>query len=111
MTYQTTATASQPHVARGGASTTDDLTKPSTVTPAATSAQNSFVAMVLAMSWQLAVVVVVPIVGGHYLDQRLHTAPWLILLGVLIAGAGMLMVMVRIVGQANSATAITGGQQ
>ena len=110
MTYQTTATAPQPHVARGGASTIDDLTKPSTATPAATSAQNSFVAMVLTMSWQLAVVVIVPIVGGHYLDERLRSSPWFILLGVLIAGAGMLIVMVRIVGQANAAALAPRGQ-
>ncbi len=41
------------------------------------------------MSWQLAVVVLVPIIGGFELDQKLDTLPALTIAGFFIAMAGM----------------------
>lgn len=60
-----------------------------------------FFAAVLDMTWQMAVVVVVPIVGGFKLDQVAHTTPGLTILGFIIAMAGMFLVMRRAVNQAD----------
>jgi hypothetical protein len=60
---------------------------------------NLFIGMVLNMSWQLAVVVIVPIVGGYLLDQKLGSSPWLVLTGLAIAvlaTCGLLWYTVRI---------------
>lgn len=45
------------------------------------------------MSWQLAVVVLVPIIGGFELDQRFDTLPALTIAGFLVAMAGMGLVV------------------
>lgn len=47
------------------------------------------------MSWQLAVVVLVPIIGGFELDQKLDTLPALTIAGFFIAMAGMGLVIWR----------------
>lgn len=49
----------------------------------------------LNMSWQLAVVVLVPIIGGFKLDQKLDTLPALTIAGFFIAMAGMGLVVWR----------------
>lgn len=64
-------------------------------------AQSLFVAMALNMSWQLAIVVIVPIVGGYWLDGYFKTAPWLLLLGVVLSAAGIMVVLWRTVTMAN----------
>jgi LPXTG-motif cell wall-anchored protein len=43
----------------------------------------------------------VPIVGGYLLDGRLHTSPWLTLLGLVFASAGVFGVLKRIVSEAD----------
>lgn len=47
------------------------------------------------MSWQLAVVVLVPIIGGFELDKILKTVPALTIVGFLLAMAGMAFVVWR----------------
>ncbi len=47
------------------------------------------------MSWQLAVVVLVPIIGGFELDKRLNTLPALTIAGFFIAMCGMAAVVWR----------------
>lgn len=64
-----------------------------------------FVSMVLNMSWQLAVVVIVPIVGGYMLDQRLHTSPLLVLSGLVVAVLATCGILWRTVQLANSRVA------
>lgn len=54
---------------------------------------NLFYVTVLNMSWQLAIAVIVPIVGGYKLDQQFDSSPWLTLLGLAIAAAGTFVVM------------------
>ena len=44
-------------------------------------ARRDFFVAVLNMSWQLALVVLVPIVGGYQLDKTLGTSPLLTLVG------------------------------
>ena len=47
-----------------------------------------FVLAVLDMSWQLAIVVLIPLIGGFELDKHLHTAPVLSIVGFLLAMVG-----------------------
>ena len=49
----------------------------------------------MGMSWQLAVVVLVPIVGGYELDKAFATSPLLVIVGFIIAMAGVGLVVKR----------------
>lgn len=60
-----------------------------------------FMTMALQMSWQLALVVIVPLVGGYMLDGHYHTAPWLLIAGVLVAVVGVFGVLQRVLSEAN----------
>jgi F0F1-type ATP synthase assembly protein I len=62
---------------------------------AAASPRNEFMAAVLGMSWQLAVVVLIPIVGGFELDKVFATSPLLVILGFIIALAGFTLIIRR----------------
>lgn len=50
---------------------------------------------------QLAVSVVAGLMLGNYADERLGTAPWLLIIGLALGFAGGLVNLVRIVGVAN----------
>lgn len=52
-----------------------------------------FVTAALDMSWRLAIVVLVPIIGGFELDKDWHTSPVLSIIGFLLAGAGVAIVL------------------
>lgn len=60
-----------------------------------------FMQMAIQMSWQLALVVVVPIVGGYMLDGHYHTAPWLLVAGLIVAAAGVFGVLKRVLSEAD----------
>jgi F0F1-type ATP synthase assembly protein I len=60
-----------------------------------------FLGMAMSMSWQLAIVIIIPIVGGYKLDEHLHTSPWWTLAGCAVAVLGMIGVLLRIVKAAN----------
>lgn len=60
-----------------------------------------FVGMALDMSWRLAVVVLVPIVGGFELDKKFHTTPTLTIIGFVVAMLGMAVVMWQTLQAAN----------
>ena len=49
------------------------------------------------MSWRLAVVVLLPVIGGFKLDEKFNTAPIGIIAGFLLAGTGTVLVMKQIV--------------
>lgn len=66
-----------------------------------------FITMALDMSWRLAVVVLVPIVGGFKLDEKLKTTPALTILGFVLAMAGMALVMWRTLRVSNQAPVTT----
>lgn len=53
---------------------------------------STFINMALDMSWKLAIVVLVPIVGGYYLDQALETTPVMTIVGFFLAMGGMALV-------------------
>jgi F0F1-type ATP synthase assembly protein I len=63
--------------------------------------QSLFFSLALDMTWQLALVVIVPIVGGYILDKHYHTSPWLTLIGFLVAAVGVFGVLRRVVSQAD----------
>jgi F0F1-type ATP synthase assembly protein I len=47
------------------------------------------------MTWQLAVVVLVPLIGGFKLDEKFHTSPLLTIIGFVLAMAGTAAVLWR----------------
>lgn len=60
--------------------------------------------MALDMSWRLAIVILIPVIGGFKLDELLHTAPILTIVGFLVAMGGMAFVLKRTLQEANSVT-------
>ena len=52
-----------------------------------------FISAALDMSWRLAIVVLVPVIGGFELDGYLGTMPWLSIAGFVLAAAGMFVVL------------------
>lgn len=60
-----------------------------------------FISMALDMSWRLAIVVLVPIIGGFKLDERFKTTPGLTITGFVIAMVGTGLVMWRTLQVAN----------
>lgn len=63
-----------------------------------------FVSMALDMSWRLAIVVLVPIIGGFKLDEALEMTPLLTIVGFLMAMTGMALVCWRTLRQAAEVT-------
>jgi F0F1-type ATP synthase assembly protein I len=53
------------------------------------------------MSWQLLIVIVLPVVGGHLLDTRYHTAPIWMIVGVIVGLVGTIAVVRQTVRQLN----------
>jgi F0F1-type ATP synthase assembly protein I len=54
-----------------------------------------FFSATLTMSWQLAIVVLIPVLGGFELDKKLHTKPFLTIIGFVLAIAGVAFVVWR----------------
>ena len=50
-----------------------------------TAEQQLFVGTLLTLSWQLLIVVVAPVVGGHFMDQHFKTDPLYTLIGFGLA--------------------------
>lgn len=48
-------------------------------------AKQLFINSALAMSWQMAIAVLIPVIGGYYLDKYFNTNPWLTIVGFLVA--------------------------
>lgn len=62
-----------------------------------------FITSALDMSWRLAVVVLVPIIGGFQLDKWLDLTPLLTITGFILAMIGMALVCWRTLQLANQA--------
>lgn len=71
------------------------------VPPAPASQSSVFVGMALDMSWRLAIAVLVPIILGAELDKKFKTTPVLLIIGFILAMAGMALVMWRTLQTAN----------
>lgn len=68
----------------------------------------NFLGVAATMGWQLAVAVLVPIIGGYELDQHLPTAPWLTIAGFVLGLAGFVIVLKQTLVAVEQAT--RGGQ-
>ena len=66
-----------------------------------------FVGMALDMSWKLALVVLVPIVGGYEIDSHTGTTPVVTIVGFVLAMLGVAYVMWSTLQAANRMTAPT----
>lgn len=66
---------------------------------------SAFLSAALGMSWQLAVVVILPIVGGYKLDEQLGSAPWLTIAGFVLAMAASVLVIRRALSEMNKISA------
>jgi len=53
------------------------------------------------MAWQLAIVVIIPIVGGYKLDEKYGLLPWLTILGLLLAMVASVLVIRRALSEMN----------
>jgi F0F1-type ATP synthase assembly protein I len=66
------------------------------VEPDKTASINSvFFAMGIDMSWRLALSVLVPIIGGVYLDKVFHTSPVLLIVGFVVAIVSVIITIRR----------------
>jgi F0F1-type ATP synthase assembly protein I len=70
-------------------------TPPSDLSDRAAADRATFLAAATSMSWQLAIVVLVPILGGFKLDEVLDWSPVLTIAGFVLAMIGMGLVVWR----------------
>jgi hypothetical protein len=63
-----------------------------------------FISMVLDMTWKLAIVVILPIVFGSYLDQRLKQGYTFMIIGLFVALLGAISVVYKSYIEANKIT-------
>ncbi|HUD06129.1 MAG TPA: AtpZ/AtpI family protein [Candidatus Saccharimonadales bacterium] len=63
--------------------------------------KTAFITATLSMSWQLAIVVLVPIIGGYELDQHLKTSPYLTILGFALAITGTVLILKNMLFELN----------
>ncbi len=71
-----------------------------TNTPSGRSVTSS-AAIALGMSWQLLVVIVLPLVGGHVLDGRTHMSPVWTVVGMVVSLVGTIVVVRQAMQQLN----------
>lgn len=83
---------SYPTVESGLAGTAKSAEHPA---DAGSASQAAFTSAAIGMGWQLAVIVLIPIFGGYKLDQILDTAPWLTVIGLILASVGSILVIRR----------------
>jgi F0F1-type ATP synthase assembly protein I len=66
--------------------------------------QNLFLAMAFSMSWQLAIAVIVPIVGGYKLDQHMDSSPLYTIIGLIVAIFASGAILYRVLAEAQKRT-------
>lgn len=57
--------------------------------------RSSFMSVAFGMSWQLAVIVLLPIIGGYKVDAAAHSTPLWTLIGLALALGGSIYVVKR----------------
>ncbi len=56
----------------------------------------TFLSLALSMSWQLAIIVLLPIVGGFKLDEHVHSSPLWTVVGFVVALGGVIALFRRL---------------
>lgn len=79
----------------------DEQTPSSSDAPKTNDLRKQFTVMALNMSWQLAVIVLLPVIGGVELDKALHTSEVWLFAGLAVAALGTVAVLWRAVQTAN----------
>jgi F0F1-type ATP synthase assembly protein I len=79
---------------------TPTLPSGGTNAPSKSSAQTS-AAVALGMSWQLLVVIVLPLIAGRYADTQFHASPLWTIVGLVIGLAGTIVVVRQAMTQLN----------
>jgi len=79
--------------------------------PQTKNTQALFNSAAIGMSWQLAIVVLVPIVGGYKLDERVHSSPLWTVVGLALAMVGMIVVVRRALSEFNDMTNVDSKEQ
>lgn len=69
--------------------------KPQSGVGQADAARRMFVSSALSMSWQLAVIVLVPLIAGFKIDAHFHSSPLWTIVGFVLAIVGMVVVLKR----------------
>lgn len=62
---------------------------------------NFMLGLTLNLSWQLMFAVLLPILSGHFLDQKLDTSPWFTVGGFALAMVLMIVVVKRMLKDLN----------
>jgi len=68
---------------------------------------SAFLSAALGMAWQLAVVVILPIVGGYKLDEKYGLLPWLTILGLVLAMVASVLVIRRALSEMNKLSTLS----
>lgn len=63
--------------------------------PSTQAAKNQFVYAVIGMSWQLALVVILPILAGSQIDKHFKVEPYGVIAGFTVAFVGAVLVVIR----------------
>ena len=69
-----------------------------------------FMSAVIDMSWQLAIAVLLPIIGGYELDKYFHTSPLWMIIGFVLAMVGVFVVLRRMLAELNQHFLNPGGK-
>lgn len=69
--------------------------KPAEYDQQVATAKQAFIASALSMSWQLAAVVLIPVIGGAKLDEHFKTTPLITIVGFIVASIGLVLVLWR----------------
>jgi F0F1-type ATP synthase assembly protein I len=65
------------------------------------SPSSQFIGAALSMGWQLALAVLVPVIGGFELDQHFNTSPLWTITGFIIAMVGTFAIIKKVLNEFN----------
>jgi F0F1-type ATP synthase assembly protein I len=74
-------------------------------------AKTNFIATASSMSWQLAIVFLVPIIGGYYLDDSLKSSPLFLLIGFVLALSASFLIIRKFYVEFNKVNSKTGDKK
>lgn len=61
--------------------------------------KSQFVGTALSMSWQLAIVVLIPVIGGYKIDQHFKTLPTFTVAGLVLSMIGTIVIIKKALNQ------------